>query len=97
MSFDRRPDGGMHVTTIAHNGRIWDAFLEFEPDPHRPEIYRARLRFEPTNAADGETPTRTAILIIEDSYEDAVAKARSFDDRQLSGLLRSALPDGDED
>ena len=96
MSFDARPDRGIHVATIAHVGRIWDAFLEFDGDPHRPDIYRARLRFEPTNASDSEEPTRTAILIIEASYDEAVAKARDFNDRQLSGLLRSALPDEDE-
>ena len=97
MSFDARPDRGIHVATIAHIGRIWDAFLEFDGDPHRPDIYRARLRFEPTNASDGEEPTRTAVLIIEGSYDEAVAKARDFNDRQLSGLLRSALPDEEED
>jgi len=32
------------------------------------------------------------VIIIEDSYEEAVAKARSFDVRQLQGLLRSVLP-----
>jgi hypothetical protein len=95
MSFDARPDRGIHVATIAHKGRIWDAFLEFDGDPHRPEVYRARLRFEPTNPSDGETATTTGVLIIEGSYDEALAKARSFDDRELSGLLRSALPDAD--
>ena len=96
MSFDARPDRGIHVATIAHIGRIWDAYLKFDGDPHRPDIYRARLRFEPTNPSEGEEPTRTAILVIEGSYDEAVAKARDFNDRQLSGLLRSALPDEDE-
>ena len=60
MNFDARPDRGIHVATIAHTGRIWDAFLEFDGDPQRPDIYRARLRFEPTNPSDGEQPARTA-------------------------------------
>jgi len=96
MTFDARPDRGMHVATLAHVGRIWDAFLEFDGDPHRPDVYRGRLRFEPANASDGEGPARTTVIIIEESYDEAVAKARGFDDRQLSGLLRSALP-GEED
>jgi hypothetical protein len=33
------------------------------------------------------------VIIIEESYEEAVAKARGMDDRQLSALLRSALPE----
>ena len=85
---------GLHVATIAHRRRIWDAYLEFDDDPHRPDLYCARLRFDAADASDfvGE-PVRTTVIVIEQSYEEAVAKARSFDDRQLQGLLRSALPD----
>ncbi|MCH2470903.1 MAG: hypothetical protein MK486_12935 [Gemmatimonadetes bacterium] len=85
---------GLHVATIAHRRRIWDAYLEFDDDPHRPDLYRARLRFDAADASDfvGK-PVRTTVIVIEQSYEEAVAKARSFDDRQLQGLLRSALPD----
>ena len=32
-------------------------------------------------------------LIIENSFEEAMLKARSLDDRNLQSLLRSALPD----
>jgi len=88
---------GLHVATIAHAGRIWDAYLHFDDDPQRSDVYRARLRFDPADAVDFEDPPRTAVIIIEESYQEAVAKARSFDDRQLQGLLRSALPDDDED
>ena len=35
----------------------------------------------------------TGVIIIENSYEDAMAKVRGFDPRQMEGLLRSALPD----
>lgn len=90
------PTPGMHLATITHEGLIWDAYLEFEDDPRRPTSYRAKLRFEPPTAEDGPPTTETTVIIIEDSYEEAVAKARSFDDRQLQGLLRSALP-GEED
>ena len=38
------------------------------------------------------TVTETTVIIIEDSYDAALAKARSFDERQLEGLLRSTLP-----
>lgn len=88
---------GLHIATIAHDGLIWDAYLDFEDDPRRPTTYRARLRFEPPTVEEGPTTTSTTVIIIEESYEEAVAKARSFDDRHLQGLLRSALPDEDED
>lgn len=87
----------MHLATIAHDGVIWDAYLEFEQDLHRPASYRARLRFEPPTGAEGVRGTRTTVIIIEDSYEEAAAKARAFDDRQLQGLLRSTLPEPEMD
>ena len=89
------PDSGpgLHIATIAHEGLIWDAYLDFENDLHNPTSYRGKLRFEPPTGDGGPAPTATTVIIIEDSYEEAVAKARRFDDRQLQGLLRSALPD----
>ena len=87
------PSGGLHLATIAHAGHLWDAYLDFESDPHRPTSFRARVRFEPPPGDEALSSTRTAIIFIEDSYEEAVARARGFDDRQLAGLLRSALPD----
>lgn len=86
---------GLHVATITHEGRIWDAYLEFDDDPHRPTSYRGRLRFDPADDAPGLS-ARTTVIIIEDSYEEAVAKARSFDARHLQGLLRSCLPEDAE-
>lgn len=83
---------GLHVATITHESRIWDAYLEFDDDPRRPTSYRGRLRFDPADEGEGD-PARTTVIIIEDSYEEAVAKARSLDSRQLQGLLRSCLPD----
>ncbi|MEQ1855754.1 MAG: hypothetical protein ABL963_04735 [Longimicrobiales bacterium] len=87
--------GGVHVGTIAHEGLLWDAYLEFADDPRRPLTFRARIRFDRAAGPDGagESAT-TTVLIIEDSYEEAVAKARGMDDRQLTALLRSTLPDG---
>jgi hypothetical protein len=89
-------EAGLHVATIAHEGLIWDAYLDFENDLHRPTVYRGRLRFEPPSGDDSPESTHTTVIIIEESYEEAVAKARSFDDRQLKGLLRSTLPDPDD-
>jgi hypothetical protein len=86
---------GLHLATIAHEGLIWDAYLDLENDLHRPTSFRGLLRFEPPAGNEGPEPTQTGMIIIEVSHEEAVAKARSFDDRQLQGLLRSALPDTD--
>lgn len=94
----RAPDpNGLHVGTIAHEGLLWDTYLEFEDDPRRPRDYRGRLRFDLAGAgADGGARSaQTTVIIIEESYEEAVAKARAMDDRVLESLLRSALP-GDE-
>lgn len=83
--------GHVHVATIAHEGRIWETWLEFADDPRRPENHRARFRFEPPSGDEAATAF-TTYLIVEESHEAAVAKARSFDDRVLQGMLRSALP-----
>ena len=88
---------GIHVATITHAGRIWDAYLEFEDDPRRPDSFRGLLRFDRAGTVGPAPSTRTTVIIIEDSYEEAVGKARRFDDRQLAALLRSALPDEDPD
>ena len=86
--------GGVHVGTIAHEGLLWDAYLEFADDPRRPVSFRGRLRFDRAAGPDGAGESaQTTVIIIEESYEEAVAKARSMDDRQLSALLRSALPE----
>lgn len=82
----------LHVATIAHDGRIWDAYLEFDAGDQRPVTHRARLRFDPTDSGQ-DGAVSTTVIIIEDSHEEALAKARSMDDRQLQALLRSCLPD----
>ena len=87
-----RDSSPLHVATITHDGRIWDTYLEFEDSTDHPPTHRARLRFDPTDA-DGAQTVSTAAIIIEDSHEEAVAKARRMDDRQLQDLLRSCLPD----
>jgi hypothetical protein len=87
------PSSGHHLATISHEGRFWDVYLEFQEDPRRPTSFRARLCFFPGDPGDGEEAARTAIIVIEDSFEEAMVKARGLDDRQLQGLLRSALPD----
>ena len=82
---------GIHIATIAYDGRIWSVHLEFYDDPKRPEVYLARLKFDVANPTDYEEAPRTAVIIIEETFEDAISKARDFDDHQLEGLLRSAL------
>ncbi|HAT36944.1 MAG TPA: hypothetical protein DCS75_00515 [Gemmatimonadetes bacterium] len=89
------PRHGVHIATIAHQASIWDVYLDIDGHVHPAKTYRASLRFEPPTGSEGESSVSTTVLIIEDSYEEAIAKARSFDDRQLQGLLRSALPDTD--
>ena len=83
----------LHIATIAHAGVIWDAYLELDDDPRQPTSFRARLRFDQDGTEDLPASTQTAAIIIEESYEDAVGKARAFDDRQLQALLRSTLPE----
>jgi len=82
---------GHHLATISHEGRFWEVFLEFKDESNDPSVTRALLCFEPADAADGEGPVRTTAIIVEDTYEDAVRKARGFREEQLQALLRSAL------
>jgi hypothetical protein len=86
------PSSGHHLATISHEGRFWDIYLEFDDDPRRPETYRALLCFFPGDPTDGEGPVRTTTIIIEDTFEEAMRKARGLEAHQLQGLLRSALP-----
>jgi hypothetical protein len=83
----------LHLATLAFGGILWDAYLEFQDGVHQPGGHRARIRFDPPSNEDGLSSTQTTVIIIEDSYDQAVAKARSFDERNLQGLLRSTLPD----
>lgn len=87
------PSSGHHLATISHEGRFWDVYLEFDEDPRAPASFRARFCYFPGDPGDDEEAARTTVIIIENSFEEAMLKARSFDDRQLQGLLRSALPD----
>ena len=86
-------NSGLHLATIAHEGLLWDTYLEFEDDPQRPQTFRARLRFHQAGVEGEPRVTQTTVIVIEESYEQAVAKARAFDDRSLQALLRSTLPD----
>ncbi len=86
------PSSGQHLATISHEGRFWDVYLEFEDDLHRPETHRALLCYFPGDPDDDEEPVRTTTIIIEDSFEEAMRKARRLEEVQLQALLRSALP-----
>ena len=84
---------GEHLTTISHDGRFWEVYLEFQDDPRVPTTYRGLLCFSPTAGTGVGSTWRTTTILIESSYEEIVSKARSFEDFQLQGLLRSVLPD----
>ena len=82
---------GQHLATISHAGRFWEVHLEFKDEPRGPAGYRGLLSFTPV---DGSEPARrTTTILVEDSYQDIVSKARTFEEYQLQGLLRSLLPD----
>ena len=87
------PSNGQHLATISHNGRFWEVYLEFSDDPRRPSSYRGLLCFSPADNKGEEPALRTTAIIIEESYEEAVRKARAFEEHQLQGLLRSVLPE----
>lgn len=81
----------LHLTTFAHDGRFWDVYLEFADDSGRPPAScRAGLCYVPTDATADQKPVRTAVIIIEPSYEEAIDKARALDRYNLAALLRSA-------
>lgn len=82
---------GQHLTTFAHEGRFWDVYLEFVDDPRKPDSCRARLCYVPTDQAEHEGPARTAVIIIEPSYEEAVSRAATFDQHHLGAMLRSVI------
>jgi hypothetical protein len=87
----------MHLATLTHEGRLWDAYLELDDDPQRPDSFRARLRFDSPHGGEAHGTYRTTVIIIEPSYEEAVARARALDPQQMQGLLRSVLPETDSD
>jgi len=87
------PSSGQHLATVSHEGRFWDVYLEFADDPRSPETCRALLCFSPADLNEREEPLRTTTIFIEDSYQEAVARARGMEEHQLVGLLRSMLPE----
>ena len=87
---DGGPLRGLHIATLTHEGRFWDAFVELVDDPGRPE-QQARLCFVPADGAGDETPARTAVIIIEPTVDEALAQARSLTQHQMSAMLRSAI------
>jgi hypothetical protein len=83
---------GRHLATLSHEGRFWDVYLEFTDEPRSPQTCRARLRFSPADRDEREEPLRTTTLIIEPSYEEAMARAEQLEEHHLLSLLRSVLP-----
>ena len=84
---------GLHLTTISHDGQFWEVYLEFQDDSRAPRSYRGLLCFSPSTGAEAQSALRTTTILIEDSHEAVVSKARDFEDFQLQSLLRSLLPD----
>ncbi len=84
---------GQHLTTISHDGRFWEVYLEFQDDPRIPTGFRGLLCFSPAAGGEVASALRTTTILIEDSYETVVSKARALEDFQLQSLLRSVLPD----
>ena len=87
---------GQHVASISHQGRFWDVYLEFADDPRRVDSFGGLLCFSPADVDSGESPVRTATILIERTFDEVVRKAHAMEEHQLQGLLRSALP-GDDD
>ncbi|HWV58973.1 MAG TPA: hypothetical protein VNZ57_16080 [Longimicrobiales bacterium] len=85
----------VHLATLAHEGRFWDVYVEFQdPEPHDRYV-RARLRFSAADESDDGATARdvyTAPIFVEDSHDEILARARSFHSEQVIGLLRSCLP-----
>ena len=84
---------GQHLTTISYDGLFWEVYLEFQDDPSVPASFRGLLCFSPAAGAEAVSALRTTTILIEDSYETVVSKARALEDFQLQSLLRSVLPD----
>ena len=82
--------GALHLTSLTHEGRFWEVMVDFVDDDYDGTTVRASFRFLTTDADQGETTVRTAVIVIEPTYEEAVRAARSYDEHQLAALLRSA-------
>ena len=84
---------GQHLATISEDGRFWEVYVEFDDDPTRTDSFGARLCFTPADTRSSTEAVRTTTILIESSYEEVLYRARGFEAHQLSGLLRSCLPD----
>lgn len=86
------PSPGYHLATICHLGRFWDIYLEVD-EPEAPTVpHRARLAFYPADPGDGEALLRTTYVLVEDSQQELMARARTLEEHQLLAFLRSLLP-----
>ena len=50
------------------------------------------LEFSPADPGDGEEPLRTTYVLVEDSYQELIARSRTLEEHQLVAFLRSLLP-----
>jgi len=91
------PSDGPHLATVSHRGHFWDVYIEIVDDPTRTDRVQGRLCFSSADDTSVEGPLRTAAIIIEASHQEVIHRARAFEEHQLVGLLRSTLPEDDED
>jgi hypothetical protein len=89
------PAHGMHLATLAHDGKFWDVYLELE-EPEPPDRFvRGRFRFSAPGGGPepgGAEEVRTAFIFLDDTADAVSARARSLHSEQVMGLLRSCLP-----
>jgi hypothetical protein len=85
------PDG-QHLSTISHQGRFWDIYVEMESDFAPGAPCRARLAYSPADRAADEFTLRTIPVIVEANRAEALRRAQQLEDHQLVAFLRSMLP-----
>jgi hypothetical protein len=85
------PDGE-HLTTISHQGRFWDIYVELESDFAPGAPCRARLAYSPADRAADEFTLRTIPVIVEANRDEALRRAHRLEVHQLVAFLRSLLP-----
>mgnify|MGYP001068710458 CR=1 FL=1 len=95
---DGAADGAHHLATLSHDGGFWDVYVEFDDDPSRVDSFGGVLCFSPAAAGGGSKgPVRTTTILIERSYEEVLHRARQFENHHLVALLRSCLPEEEQD
>ena len=91
-----RPDpvapDAQHLSTISHQGRFWDIYLELDNEGGFGTPWRGRLAYSPADRGENEFTLRTIPVIIETTRDDALRRAYHLEGHQLVAFLRSLLP-----